>query len=305
MLDPYEVLGVDSKASVEEIRQAYRGLAKKLHPDLHPDDKAAETRFKQVSAANALLSDPEKRGRFDAGEIDAEGHERPEHTFYRNRAESDEGSKYHRYEGFDESDPMADIFDELFRRGERGQSFKMRGGDISYTMSVEFLEAAKGAKKRAKMPDGKTLDVTIPEGLRAGQTLRLKGQGMPGIGGGPPGDAYIEVNVLRHRFFTRKDNSVHMQLPITLGEAVLGGAVKVPTVSGLVELQVPKGSNSGSTLRLRGKGIRDNRSGQQGDQYIQLQIVLPDADEEDLAAFLSEWSPKHPYNPRADMGDTK
>jgi DnaJ-class molecular chaperone len=303
MVDPYEVLGVDSKVSAEDIRQAYRGLAKQLHPDLHPDDKDAETRFKQVSAAYALLSDPEKRRRFDAGEIDAEGQERPEHAFYRSHAEGGEGGKYHRYEGFGNADPMADIFAEMFRRGESGQSVKMRGGDITYTMSVEFLEAAKGIKKRAKMPDGKTLNVTIPEGLRNGQTLRLKGQGMPGIGGGPPGDAYIEMQVLPHRIFTRKNNNVHIQLPITLGEAVLGGAVKVPTVSGLVELRVPKGSSSGSTLRLRGKGIRDNRSGQQGDQYVQLQIVLPDAVDEDLTAFLSEWSPKHPYNPRADMGN--
>jgi DnaJ-class molecular chaperone len=170
-------------------------------------------------------------------------------------------------------------------------------------MSIRFLEAARGAKKQAKMPDGKTLKVTIPEGLRAGQTLRLKGQGSPGVGGGPAGDAYIEMHVLPHRFFTRKDNNVHMQLPVTLGEAVLGGTVKVPTVSGFVELKVPKGSSAGSTLRLRGKGILDNRSGQRGDQYVQLQVVLPDAPDEDLEAFLAEWSPQHPYDPRADMGD--
>ncbi|NQV61849.1 MAG: J domain-containing protein [Alphaproteobacteria bacterium] len=304
MPEPYDILGVDRTASAEQIRAAYRRLAKQSHPDLHPGDKAAEARFKQVNAAYTLLSDPEKRQRFDAGEIDAEGQERPEHAFYRSHADGGDGAKYHRYEGFSDFDSMDDVFAEMLRRGGRDESgFNMRGGDVTYTMSVGFVEAAGGTKKQAAMPDGKTLNVSIPEGLRDGQTLRLKGQGGPGIGGGPPGDAYIEVRVLPHKFFSRKDNNTHMTLPVTLGEAVLGGKVKVPTVSGPVELRIPKGSNTGSTLRLRGKGILDKKSGQRGDQYVQLQVVLPDAPDEELAAFLAEWAAKRPYDPRGDLGE--
>ncbi|MDA1097599.1 MAG: J domain-containing protein [Proteobacteria bacterium] len=305
MPEPYDILGVDRTASAEQIRLAYRKLAKESHPDLHPGDKASEARFKQLNTAYTLLSDPEKRRRFDAGEIDAEGQERPEHTFYRSHADGGEGAKYHRYEGFGDFDSMGDAFAEILRRGERGGGggLKMRGGDISYNMPVGFMEAARGTKKQAAMPDGKMLNVSIPEGLRDGQTLRLKEQGMPGIGGGPPGDAYIEVRVLPHRFFSRHGDDVHMTLPITLGEAVLGGKVKVPTVSGPVELRIPKASNSGATLRLRGKGILDKRSGQRGDQYVHLQVALPDVPDDELAAFLAEWAPKRPYDPRGDLGE--
>ncbi len=310
MPEPYEILGVDKTATAEQIRLAYRNLAKELHPDLHPGDKASEARFKQVNAAYTLLSDAEQRRRYDAGEIDAEGQERPEHTFYRSHADGGEGAKYHRYEDFGEFDPMGDIFAEMLRRGDRGDrggggGLKMRGSDVSYTMQVRFMEAARGAKKQATMPDGKMLNVSIPEGLRDGQTLRLKGQGGQGIGGGPPGDAYIEVAVLPHRFFRRDGDNVHMTLPVTLGEAVLGGKVKVPTVSGPVELQIPKASNAGSTLRLRGKGFLDKRSGKRGDQYVQLQVVLPDAPDDELAAFLAAWAPKRPYDPRGGLGETQ
>lgn len=304
MPEPYHILGVDKTASAEQIQQAYRKLAKELHPDLHPGDSAAEERFKQVNAAYTLLSDSEKRRQYDAGEIDAEGQERPERSYYRSHADGGEGAKYHRYEGFGDFGSMDDAFAEILRRGESGGgSLKMRGGDTTYTMPVRFMEAARGTKKQAAMPDGKSLNVTIPEGLRDGQTLRLKGQGMPGFGGGPPGDAYIEVRVLPHKFFTRNGDNVHMTLPVTLGEAVLGGKVKVPTVSGPVELQVPKGSNTGSTLRLRGKGILNKRNGQHGDQLVQLQVVLPDVPDAELSTFLAEWAPKRPYDPRGDLGE--
>lgn len=299
MQNPYESLGVKKTASQAEIRKAYRKLAKECHPDLHPGDAKAEARFKELSAANSLLSDEEKRRQFDAGEIDAAGNQRADSSYYRQYADAGEGAKYARYPGGPGEEDMSDIFTEFFRKQQGGQGMKMRGQDVSYTLEVSFLEAAAGAKKRATMADGKTLDIAIPEGLRDRQSLRLKGKGMPGIGGGPAGDAYIEIHISAHRFFTRKDNNIHMTLPITLGEAVLGAKVKVPTISGSVEMTVPKHANTGTTLRLKGRGILDPKSGQRGDQYVRLEVVLPKQPDEALDAFATEWQAK--YDPRDGM----
>lgn len=303
MRDPYEVLGVKKSASDADIRKAYRKLAKECHPDLHPGDAKAEVRFKEIGTAYGLLSDAEKRRRFDAGEIDAEGHEKPEHAYYRSYADGGDGAKYARY-GSGDFEDMSDIFAEMFRgrgHGPRGEGLKLRGADISYNLEVSFLDAATGTKKRAAMADGKVLDITIPEGVRDRQTLRLRDKGMPGIGGGPPGDAYIELHIQPHPFFTRKDSNVHMTLPVTLGEAVLGGKVKVSTIKGEVEMTVPKGANTGTTLRLKGRGILDSKSGQRGDQYVRLEVVLPEKPDEKLEAFAKEWSQAAPYDPRGKM----
>ncbi|MBO6520183.1 MAG: J domain-containing protein [Rhodospirillales bacterium] len=305
MRDPYDILGVPKTASADEIRKAYRKLAKECHPDLHPGDEKAERRFKEISGAHGLLSDPDKRKRFDAGEIDAEGHERPEHAYYRTYADGGDGAKYARYGASGGYEDMSDIFRDLFGEGRGpgrgGEGLKMRGGDISYTLDVSFLDAARGTKRRATMADGKTLDISIPEGVRDRQTLRLKGKGMPGIGGGPPGDAYIEVHIQPHAFFTRKDMNVHMTLPISLREAVLGGKVKVPTVSGTVEMTVPKNANTGTTLRLKGRGILDPKSKQKGDQYVRLDVVLPDEPDADLTAFVENWAAGKKHDPRKGM----
>ena len=299
MKNPYESLGLDKTASAADIRKAYRKLAKECHPDLHPGDAKAEARFKELSAASSLLSDEEKRRQFDAGEIDAAGNQRPESSYYRQYADSGDGAKYARYPGGAGEEDMSDIFAEFFRNQRGGESIKMRGQDISYTLEVSFLEAAAGAKKRATMADGKTLDITIPEGLRDRQSLRLKGKGMPGIGGGPAGDVYIEVHIAPHGFFTRKDNNIHMTLPVSLGEAVLGARVKVPTIAGAVEMTVPKHANTGTTLRLKGRGILDPKSGQRGDQYVRLEVVLPKQPDEALDAFAAGWQAD--YDPRDGM----
>ncbi|MEX0693539.1 MAG: J domain-containing protein [Rhodospirillales bacterium] len=299
MQNPYETLGVDKTASAADIRKAYRKLAKECHPDLHPGDVRAEARFKEISAASNLLSDAEKRRQFDAGEIDAEGNQRPDSSYYRPYADAGDGAKYARYPGGPDQDDMSDIFAEFFRQQRGGENIKMRGQDISYTLEVSFLEAAAGAKKRATMADGKILDITIPEGLRDRQSLRLKGKGMPGLGGGPSGDAYIEVHIAPHRFFTRKDNNIHMTLPVTLGEALLGAKVKVPTIAGSVEMTIPKHANTGTTLRLKGRGILDTKSGQYGDQYVRLEVVLPKDPDEALDAFAAEWQAD--YDPRDGM----
>ncbi len=297
MRDPYEILGVRRDASEAEIKKAYRQLAKKYHPDLNPGNAEAASRFKDISAAYDLLSDPVKRARYDRGEIDVTGAERPERHFYRAYAEGPEGMKYGAGPGFDPED----LFAELFGRGRRGRGFAARGADVSYVLPVDFLEAAVGAKKRVTMPDGRTLEITIPPGTEDRQTLRLKGQGEPGIGGGPPGDAYIEVHLQPHAFFTRKDNDVHVELPVSLAEAVLGGKITVPTIDGDVVMTVPRGANTGTVLRLKGRGIVDRRSGQRGDQYVKLKVVLPDPPDPELTRFVENWSGRD-YNARGRMG---
>jgi len=298
MPTPYEILGVTPAASADDIKKSYRKLAKKLHPDLNPGNKKVEQQFKEVAAAYDLLSDPAKRARFDRGEIDASGAERPR-SFYRPYAEGREGAKYRDF-NVDEESFVDDLFANLFRQRRPERPMQMRGADVTYVAAVDFVEAAAGAKKRLILTDGKTLDVTIPPGTEDGQTLRLKGQGLPGTGGAPAGDAYIEVKVAPHPLFTRQGNDVHIEVPITLPEAVLGGAINVPTVDGPVSLKVPPDSNTGSVLRLKGKGIVDRASGQRGDQYVRLKVLLPDKSDADLREFTEKWSLRHPYTVRPE-----
>jgi len=301
MRDPYEVLGVARTASAEDIKKAYRKLAKKLHPDLNPGNKKAEQSFKDVSAAYDLLGDPDKKARFDRGEIDASGAERArEQPFYKTYAEADQGARYRRWEG--EESPFADdLFADLFGAGGR-QGFRARGGDVTYSLEVDFLEAINGVSRRVTLADGKVLDVTIPTGTQEGQTLRLKGQGQPGIGGGPPGDAFIEVRIRPHPFFTRVGNDIHLELPVSLSEAILGASVSLPTVDGKVALKIPPGSSSGAVLRLKGKGATSPSTRQRGDQLVRLRIALPETIDPDLKEFVERWSRAHPYDARAKTG---
>ena len=306
MKNPYEVLGVKRDASAAEIKTAYRQLAKKLHPDLHPGNTKVEQDFKEVSQAYGILGDAEKRKRFDAGEIDASGQETPRAGgFYRHYA-GQGGGKY-RASGFGAEINIEDIISDLFGGGRPGAGPGRRGGpakgaDISYTAPIDFLDAAAGAKKRLRLSDGKVLDLTIPAGTADRQTLRLKGQGGPGAAGGPAGDAYVEVHVQPHAYFTRKDNDVHLEFPITLQEAVLGATLHVPTVHGKVSMKVPAGSNTGRTLRLKGKGILDRKSKVKGDQYVKLKVVLPDKPDEELKSFVEGWAKAQDYDPRRKAG---
>jgi len=303
MKDPYETLGLPKTATDAQIKAAFKKLARKHHPDLRPGDEAAIARFKEISAANDLLKDPETRRRFDAGEIDASGAEtraeRPQQPFYREYAE---GSGHAAQDGFPDSATMEEFLARAFG-GQRSprEPLRARGQDVSYSLPVAFVDAANGAARTVTLHDSKILQVTIPEGAEDRQMLRLKGQGMPGYGGGPPGDAYVELHVEPHALFTRKDDNIHVEIPITLREAVLGARIDVPTVSGPVAMTIPKGSNTGTTLRLRERGLRNRRTGQRGHQFITLRVVLPLAPEPELAAFLAGWTPRHPDTPRKEM----
>ena len=168
-------------------------------------------------------------------------------------------------------------------------------------LPVRFLEVANGAARTLMLPEGTTLQVTIPEGAEDRQILRLKGQGRPGFGGGPAGDAYVELHVEPHPFFHRKDDNIHVEVPVTLKEAALGARIEVPTISGPVTMTIPKGSNTGEMMRLRDRGIRNRKSGQRGHQLITLKVVLPAADEPELTGFLATWQPKVAQYPRKEM----
>jgi DnaJ-class molecular chaperone len=299
MKDPYDTLGVNRDASPDDIRKAFRRLAKKLHPDLNPGNKESEERFKDASLANELLSDAEKRKRFDAGEIDAAGTEKPRERYYKDyAAEAPAGSTYNSRAGYQDFGDTDDLFAELFRRQAR-QSRRAPGADLRYRLSVEFLDAVNGASKRITLPDGGNLDVTIPSGIHEGQTLRLRGKGAASPGEGPAGDALVDISILPHRFFTRIGNDIHLELPITLAEAVLGARIKTPTPSGSVMLSVPKGSDTGAVLRLKGKGVAHR--GGHGDELVTLKVTLPQQPNPELEAFLSTWVPGPNYDPRREM----
>ncbi|HEX2255369.1 MAG TPA: J domain-containing protein, partial [Afifellaceae bacterium] len=246
--------------------------------------------------------DPDKRARYDRGEIDASGAERPPQGFYREHADAGDRHTYYSSAGFEDFDDVSDIFADLFRRREaEARTMRIRGPDMQYRMEVEFLEAANGVKKRVVMPDGNSLDISIPAGVRDGQVLRLKGKGGPGISGGPAGDALVEIAVRPHPLLERQGDDIVVELPITIDEAVLGAKVEVPTISGRVRVNVPKGASSGQTLRLKGKGVKAGPGRAAGDQLVQLKIVLPRDVDPELSEFMTTWRERHPYDPRAEV----
>ncbi len=303
MNDPYEVLGVARTASDAEIKAAFKQLARKYHPDLHPDDKQAEKIFKDVSVAYDLLKDKDKRRRFDAGEIDASGAERPQQRYYRDFSGDGSFASHAAQDGFASNEELEEFLAQAFGgRGKReDKAYTARGMDTSYVLAVSFLDAANGAERVVTLPDGNALQVRIPEGAENGQMLRLKGKGMPGFGGGPAGDAYVELRVEPHRLFERRDNNIHLEVPVTLKEAVLGAQIEIPTISGPVKIKIPKGSNTGTKLRLKEKGIRDLKTKQRGHQLVVLKVVLPSGEEPELEKFLATWKPRTEQDLRREM----
>jgi DnaJ-class molecular chaperone len=307
----YSILGVSRNASEAELQKAYRKLAKIWHPDIRPGDKNAEDRFKRITAAYEILSDRDKRARYDRGEIDEQGNERPfaggpfgrAYGAARGRGGQGTGAgpggfRFHRSGGAGNFGDLDDILAEMFGAGSAGRRgpggsrgfgpMPSEGEDVRAKLAVDFLDAARGARQRVTLPNGRNVEVTIPAGIDSGQVLRLRGQGERGSGGGLPGDALVEIQVRDHPQFTRKGLDIYADQPVPLAVAVLGGKVRVPTLDGEVTLTVPKGSNSGRLFRLKGKGIRDAK-GLQGDQFVRLMVTLPEDDEE-LVAFVRSWA---------------
>lgn len=303
--NPYKTLGVAPDASQAEIKKAYRKLAKSLHPDLHPGDTSKQARFQAVTAANDIIGDPDKRKRFDAGEIDAGGQERAQRHYYRDYADADPRGRYHSGAGSGDFEDLSGVFSDLFgaraqARAGRAQGFAARGADLRYHLDVDFMDAVQGARRTVPLPDGSTIDLTIPAGVREGQTLRLRGKGQPGPGGGPAGDAFVEISLRPHPVFTRDGNDIEVDLPISLDEAVLGGKVEVPTLSGRVSMTIPKGASSGQRLRLKGQGLRPEQ-GAAGDQYVRLKIVTPTAIDAEMEAIAQRWRDHVTEDPRAGL----
>jgi len=305
--DPYQELGVGRGASADEIRKSFRKLAKQLHPDKNPGDAKSEDRFKRVSAAFDILGDEEKKKKFDRGEIDADGREvqrgyaggnpfggggpfaggfRREGAGF--RAEGAEGAEGVNFD---------DILGEMFGRGGGGggRGFPSKGSDVRARLEIDLEDAIKGAVRRITFGDGKTLEVSIPKGAADGQTLRLRGQGHPGRNGGPAGDVLIELAIKRHPIFRAEGADLHMDLPISVPDAVLGAKVDAPTPEGVVALTVPKGSNSGARLRLKGRGGVDPDTGRRGDLFAHLVITLPEPQDEPLIKLAERWRTERPY----------
>ena len=305
MNDPYKTLGVAKTASEAEIKKAFRGLAKKHHPDAHPGDEKAKQRFQEISAAYDVVGDKDKRAKFDAGEIDAAGNARgfdPRAQGFRGHPfGGGGGDREFQFswgqgggeQGFSAEDIFADILGG--RRGGGGRAARPgRGEDFQVAVTVSFAEAIQGGTRRIILQNGEQIDVKIPAGLREGQQIRVKGRGGAGRSGGPGGDVLIQANVAPHPFITRDGNDLRMDLPVTLKEAVLGAKVPVPALGGSLNLSIPAGSNTGAVLRLKGKGVPGA-----GDLYVRLVVSLPDKPDADLKNFAEGWSAD--YDPRAKM----
>ena len=284
MRNPYDILGLHPGANNAEVKAAYRRLAKQLHPDAQHSSDAQHARFQEVTAAYNQLKDEAGRRRFEAERL-AEAAAARQKPFTAAAGSTDAQAE--------------DLFTELFEgiRTAGKRVFRARGEDRTYRLGVTFIEAANGATKRVRLAGGRTVDVVVPAGIENGKQVRLKGQGGEGHGGAEAGDALVTVEVEPHPFFERRGQDIHLTLPVTLAEAVLGAKVEVPTVSGLVSLAIPAGSNTGTRLRLRGKGV-STESGAKGDQYVTLSLVLPDTPDADLKSFAASWGQGLKHNPR-------
>ncbi len=305
MIDPYQLLGVSRTATAAEIKNAYRKLAKKLHPDVNPGRKDIEQRSGDVTAAYDLCPTPAKRARFDRGEIGAMGNER---GFGRGAdpfgGMGGRARTYQRTHTGRGADPFGglgaeDFFAEFFGANRGGPRGGARGGDVTYTLAIPFTQACLGGKQRLTLADRKTIDVNIPSGTEDGDKLRLRGQGAAGVKAA--GDAIIEIHVQPHAFFTRKGTDINLEVPVSLPEAVFGANITVPTLDGSVSVKVPRGANTGTVLRLRGKGVTRGKS-PAGDMLVKLKIVLPEPVPGDLEGALEKWAKKNPYDPRKKLG---
>jgi DnaJ-class molecular chaperone len=315
MADLYSQLGVKRDSSEAEIKKAYRKLAKELHPDKNKGNPKASERFSTVTRAYDILTDKAKRAQYDRGEIDEEGNPKAPFGFGAGGPQPGAGGFRRGPGGADfgagEEVDLSDIFEGLFggggqRRGGFGgfgggrarQAPPQKGADVAYRLPVAFEDAAALKPQRVTLSGGKTVDIKLPKGVDEGTKIRLAGQGQPGPGGS--GDAIVTIHIKPHRFYRREGDDIRLDLPVALDEAVLGAKVKVPTVDGAVMLSIPKGSASGKTLRLKGKGFT-GKTGQRGDQLVTLMVDIP-AEDPELESFVESWSRKGKSNPRAALG---
>lgn len=307
MADPYATLGVARGAGEDEIKKAYRKLAKELHPDRNRDNPKAAERFSQVTSAYDLLTDKDKRARFDRGEIDADGN--PTAPFGYGRGGPQGGGGFRPDFGGEGGD-FSDIFEGLFGGGAArgggggfasgfGRRPSPKGANVSYRVAVPFVDAVTLAPQRLTLPDGSTIEVKLPAGVETGTQMRLAGKGQPGPGGN--GDAIVSIEIVPHAFFTRDGDDVRLDLPVSLAEAVLGAEIRVPTPDGAVMLKVPKGSSSGKTLRVRGRGFHRKAGGGRGDLLVTLMVDLP-VDDDALVEFVQGWDGARKGNPRGRLG---
>ena len=295
--DPYTVLGVSKSSSEQDIRKAYRKLAKAYHPDTNPGDAGAEAKFKEAGNAYEILSDKEKRTAYDQGMIDADGNPKA-HNPFAGGGGFGGGQGGNPFGGFDD---IGSVFDDLFgggrARGGRGPQ-SMKGQDIKSKLVVSFVEAATGAKKEVSLPSGGNVNLSIPAGSKTGDTLRLKGKGQQSPFGGASGDLLVELTVRDHPFFKAEGDNLVLDLPITLKEAVLGGKVDVPTLSGKIRLTIAPNTSSGKIYRLKGKGVKKSTKGPEGDLLIRILISLPEQESQELAALVATWDENSSVNPR-------
>jgi len=301
MKNPYSILEIPRESDQADIKKQYRSLAKKFHPDRHAGDQKAADRFKEITAAYNILGDEKQRQRFDRGEIDAEGNERFHSTFHQQGAGGQPGMEGFpggaRGFGADFEDLLSPLFGGgRVRRARSHRAPEFKGANKTQTIRVKFLDAAMGIKRQIKT-DGGRIEASIPAGIESGQSVRLKGQGSQGVNGGAPGDLIITVKISSHPKFSRSGEDISADLPVTIGEAVHGAKVDVPTIHGPVSLTVPKGSNTGTRLRLKRQGIR-RKGGKVGDHYVRLQVALPDASDSEWSAFVAKWTKDHTYDPR-------
>jgi DnaJ-class molecular chaperone len=302
--DPYSVLGVSKTATQEEIRNAYRKLAKSLHPDLNPGNKQAEQRFKEVATAYELIGDEKKRKAYEEGKAQEEAMRAQQQANARHFYYETQGPDFE--SGYSQGFSFEDLFGEAMRgRGgarARHASGPRPGQDEMYRMEIDLADVVRGAEREITLPSGKHLRVKIPPGVTDGMKLRFAGQGGPGFQGGPAGDAYVELSIRTSPLFHRQGNDLEIEIPITLSEAVNGGSIRVPTLDGNVMLNVPSGVSSGTRLRIRGKGIPNRaQDKERGNLYVRVKVVLPPIIDEDLKKAVAEAEKRHPYDPRADL----
>ncbi len=270
--DLYDILGVKPDASDDDIKKAFRKLARKYHPDLNPGDKEAEARFKDINEAYAILSDPDKRKEYDLLRKAA----RSGATF-----RSPGGERVYDFTNFQDEygADLGSLFENLFgfKRNSDFRTRPMKGQDLHYRLQIDLRDAAFGNQIEVTIPlmgETKRYKIRIPKGADTGTTIRLPGKGGPGIHGGPPGDLFIELEVRPDPVFIRKGKDLYVKAPVNLFDAVLGSKIEVPTLDGRVKMKIPPGTQCGQKLRLKGKGMPDSR-GHRGDEYVEIQIIIP------------------------------